>query len=220
MSTAPTDSDEALVGAFVAGDRGAFDTLVGRYERRVYGICYRYFGDVADAEDAVQETFITVLRRAETFTGAAAFSTWLYRVATNACNDLARKRSRRPRTVPLVAESRDGDGPGGQDPAHDAPAVDDILATRELGIELAAALRTLDRQQREAVVLHDVYGVPYHEIAARTGVAVGTVKSRIHRAHGRLATTLAHLGGPAGPGPAPAGREPSAPTRPPTSRHD
>lgn len=220
MSAPRTDTDEALVAAYVAGDAAAFDTLVQRYERRVYGICYRYFGDAADAEDAMQETFVTLLRRAETFTGAAAFSTWLYRVATNACNDLARKRSRRPRTVPLVTPSRDGDGPTGQDPAHDAPAVEDVLATRELGIELAAALRTLDREQREAVVLHDVYGVPYHEIAAREGVAVGTVKSRIHRAHARLATTLQHLHAAPQPGPSRHTAEPSGRPRPPTSRHD
>lgn len=217
MTGAPADSDEALVRAFVDGDRAAFDTLVDRYERRVYGICYRYFGDHADAEDAMQDTFVALLRRAETYAGTAAFSTWLYRVATNACNDLARKRSRRPRTVPLVADSRDGTGPGGQEPALDLPAVEDVLATRELGMELAEALRTLDAEQRDAVVLHDVYGLPYHEVAARTGVAVGTVKSRIHRAHGRLAAILAHLHEPGGGSSSPGREEPSAPSRPPTS---
>ena len=209
-------TDENLVAAWVAGDRRAFDTLVDRYDRRVYGICYRYFGNAADAEDAMQDTFVALLRRAETFTGAAAFSTWLYRVATNACNDLARKRSRRPRTVPLAGSSG-GDRPAGAEPVSDLPAVEDVLATRELRMELAGALRTLDPEQREAVVLHDVCGVPYADIAERAGVAVGTVKSRIHRAHARLAALLGHLDDTRpGGSPRPAG-EPSTPSRPPTA---
>lgn len=216
MRPAP-DSDEALVAAFVSGDTDAFDTLVARHQRRVYGICYRYFGNAADAEDALQDTFVALLRRAETFSGTAAFSTWLYRVATNACNDLARKRSRRPRTVPLVPGSRDGDGPAGQVPALDGPAVEEVLAARELGRDLVVALRALEPAQREAVVLHDVYGVPYHEIAARGGVAVGTVKSRVHRAHARLAAALAAPAAAAGADPAAAPGEPSTPSRPPTS---
>lgn len=208
--TADARTDEALVAAFVGGDDRAFDTLVARYERRVYGICYRYFGDAADAEDAMQDTFVTLLRRAQTYSGSAAFSTWLYRVATNACNDLARKRSRRPRTVPLAGDADDGDTPAVAEPAGDAHAVEDVLANRELGMELTAALSELDAEQREAVVLHDMYGVPYHEIAARTDVAVGTVKSRIHRAHARLAAAL-------GRADEPPAREPSRPSRPPTS---
>lgn len=217
MTPPDADSDEALVAAFVAGDPDAFDALVARHRRRVYGICYRYFGNAADAEDALQDTFVALLRRADTFGGTAAFSTWLYRVATNACNDLARKRSRRPKTVPLAPESRGGDGPPGQAPALDEPGVEEVLATRELGAELVAALRTLEPAQREAVVLHDVYGVPYHEIAARWDVAVGTVKSRIHRAHGRLADALAAADDAAGGGADAAPGEPSASTRPPTS---
>jgi RNA polymerase sigma-70 factor, ECF subfamily len=191
-------SDEALLAAYVAGDSGAYSVLVDRYARRVYGICYRYFRDPTDAEDAAQETFVTLLRRAETFTGAAAFSTWLYRVTTNTCNDMARKRSRRPRTVPLP------------DAGGDEPAAADLLANRELALELRDALSALDAEHREAVVLHDVLGLPYADIAERSGVAVGTVKSRIHRAHARLAGALrASQGAPT---------EPSPPARPPTSQ--
>jgi RNA polymerase sigma-70 factor (ECF subfamily) len=181
VSARPLDgaTDEALVAAFVGGDESAFDVLVARYERRVYAICYRYFGNAADAEDAAQNTFVALLRRAETFTGASSFSTWLYRVATNACNDLARKQARRPQ--PATTEVAD---------LADLAVAEDVLARRELGLELSAALATLDTDQREAVVLHDLYGLPYADIAARAGVAVGTVKSRIHRAHARLAAVL------------------------------
>ncbi len=192
--------DEALVAAFVAGDAAAFDELVRRYARRVYGICLRYFGDPADAEDAAQETFVGLLRRAETYTGAAAFSTWLYRVATNACNDLARKRARRPRPAGVDVDA-----------LADAGVPDDLLADRELGLELDAALRTLDPATRAAVVLHDIGGLPYADVAQRLGVAVGTAKSRVFRGHARLAAALVHLRDEPG-----AVREPRAPVIPPT----
>lgn len=186
-------SDEALVAAYVGGDRAAFDELVRRYRRRVFGICMAYFGDAGDAEDAAQETFIALLRRASTFSGAAAFSTWMYRVTTNACNDMARKRARRPRST-------------GDDVAQLVDAADtaDLLANRELGLELERALATLDPEYREVVVLHDVAGMGYAAIGERLGLPVGTVKSRIHRAHGRLAAGLTHL------------REPSPTIAPPT----
>lgn len=176
-------TDEALVAGFVDGDEAAFDELVARYQRRVYAICYRYFGNAADAEDAAQDAFIALLRRAETFTGASSFATWMYRVAVNTCNDLARKRARRPQ--------RSGEDIGERsDVAGTSASVEDELAGRELPDELVAALGTLDEQTREAVVLHDLYGVPYHEIASRSGVAVGTVKSRVHRGHARLVEAL------------------------------
>lgn len=190
-------TDEELVAAVAAGDRQAFETLADRYTRRVYGICYRYFGDPQDAEDATQDTFVTLLRRASTFAGTARFSTWLYRVATNTCNDLARKRGRRPRTVPIEDRHAQPDG-----------AVEDALAAAEVGSALREALRGIDAAQRRAVVLHDVIGLPYEEIAEREGVAVGTVKSRIHRGHARLAGLLHALDSE--------DVEPSAAPRPPT----
>lgn len=196
--------DEALVAAFVAGDAGAFDELVRRYARRVYGICLRYFGDPTDAEDAAQETFVALLRRAETYTGAAAFSTWLYRVATNACNDLARKRARRPQAAGVDVAT-----------LSDVATPDDLLADRELGLELHAALRTLDPATRAAVVLHDVGGLPYADVAQRLGVAVGTAKSRVFRGHARLAAALVHLRDEPV---AASGGEPPAPVPPPTVR--
>jgi RNA polymerase sigma-70 factor (ECF subfamily) len=188
-----TPSDEALLTAFVDGDQDAFDRLVDRHARRVYAICLRYFGNPTDAEDAAQEAFLTLYRRAGTFTGAARFSTWMYRVATNVCNDLARKRRRRPQTA-------------NQNVADLAlnPAAD-LLANRELGMDLEAALDALDPEYRELILLHDAGGFGYADIAAHLGVPVGTVKSRIHRGHARLAAALRHLR-----------REPSGPVAPQT----
>lgn len=190
-SPLPVPSDEDLVAAFVAGEGGAFDQLVERHARRVYAICLRYFGDPADAEDAAQEAFLALYRHAGTFAGTARFSTWMYRVATNACNDLARKRARRPQ-------------PADRDVADLAlVSTPDLLANRELGMELEAALSELDPEYREPVLLHDVGGFGYADIAAHLGVPVGTVKSRIHRGHARLAAALQYLR-----------REPSGPVAP------
>lgn len=204
-------SDEELLAAFVAGDQGAFDQLVDRHARRVYAICLRYFGNPTDAEDAAQEAFLTLYRRAGTFTGAARFSTWMYRVATNACNDLARKRARRPMAPSGVRAADQGDVAGlVPDPAAD------LLANRELGMELEAALAALEPEYREPILLHDVGGFRYADIAERTGVPVGTVKSRIHRGHARLAAALSHLHeGAPHPGSASEDhREPSRPIAP------
>lgn len=190
-------TDRTLVAAFLDGDERAFDQLVDRHAQRVFAICLRYFGDPADAEDAMQETFVAVLRRVSTYGGHAAFSTWLYRVATNACHDLARRRARRPRTASADVEA-----------LADIPEDTDALANRELGLELERALALLDAPTRAAILLHDVQGVPYADIGARLGLPVGTVKSRIHRGHARLADTVAHL----------RRGEPSSPAEPPTSR--
>ncbi len=175
-------SDEQLVAAYVAGDGRAFDILVGRYAGRVYAVCFRYFGNASDAEDAAQDTFVALLRRAETFRGHAGFSTWLHRVTVNTCHDLARRRARRPRSSGIDA--------GG---LADQVVADDLLANRELGLELREAMATLDPEQRLVVALHDVQGLPYAEIAKFLDMPIGTVKSRIHRAHARLAASLAHL---------------------------
>lgn len=171
-------TDEELVATFVAGDEAAYAVLVQRYERRVFGICLRYFRDRSDAQDAAQNAFLTLYRRAETFTGASKFSTWMYRVTKNTCNDLARKRARRPQKAEQMVE--------------DLPiaAERDEIGERMLALHLREALLQLDPVYRHAVVAHTVEGRPYHEIAAETGVAVGTVKSRVHRGHAKLAAIL------------------------------
>ncbi|MGH8907829.1 MAG: RNA polymerase sigma factor [Egibacteraceae bacterium] len=203
MSAFASHTDEALVAAFVAGDEAAFETLTRRHAGRVYAICLRYFGNPADAEDAAQDTFVAVYRRAGTYGGTARFSTWIYRVATNACNDIGRKRARRPQTT-----SQDSSQEIGQLPAED------LLARRELSMELRGALDSLEPAYRDPILLHDVTGLPYTDIAERLGLPVGTVKSRIHRGHARLATALGHLRTGAAVGGDPP--EPSSPIGPQT----
>ena len=177
------DEDVALLARAVAGDDRAFDLLVDRYAPRVYAICWRYFGATEEAEDASQGAFLALYRGMSGFRGQSAFSTWMYRVTTNACHDLARRNARGPRTVPLDHERT----PGGE-PLDDA-ALDRLVAA-ELQSDLRDALAQLDAEQRHAVVLRDVVGASYDDIARLQGVAVGTAKSRVHRGHARLAQLL------------------------------
>ena len=169
-------SDEALLAAHLRGDPGAFGVLVGRHERRIYGLCLRILGNREDAEDATQEAFLAALRKAATFRRAAAFSTWLYRIAVNAATDQARRRGR-ARTVPL-----DPDDAGTPPRAHDPADHGDAVAT---AVTVQAALARIPEEFRAAVVLCDLLRLPYAEAAAVLEVPVGTVKSRVFR--GRLA---------------------------------
>lgn len=177
--------DGELLATVAHGDRtardAAFGELVARHRARVHALCMRYFRDPVDAQDAVQETFLTVLRRAGTFRGEARVSTWLYRVTLNTCHDIARRRARRPQTpvedIGAVLDARE---------AH----VDD-LAALDLTDVLREALATLDEETRGLLLLCAVEGVPYAEVADAYGIAVGTVKSRVFRARAKLATLLA-----------------------------
>jgi len=169
-------SDEELLAAHLRGDRDAFGQLVGRHERRVYGICLRMLGNREDAQDAAQEAFISALRRAASFRQEAAFSTWLYRIAVNAATDQARRRGR-ARTTPLEPEDA-----GVPLPARDHSDHGEDVAT---AVTVQAALTRVPEEFRAAVVLCDLLRLPYAEAAAALGVPVGTVKSRVYR--GRLA---------------------------------
>lgn len=173
---APSPSDEDLLRRAASGDQSAFTALVRRHEDRVFNIAIRITGDRADALDATQDTFVSVFRQAGTFRAEAAFTTWLYRVAVNACRDLLRKRRRLPEPVEELPEAqRPGIG------------TEEVVGLR---MDLARALAQLPDEYREAVLMHDLGAIPYDEIAAATGVALGTVKSRISRGRRRLVELL------------------------------
>lgn len=179
--------DERLVRDAQAGDLAAFNALVRRHERAVYGLCLRVLRDSSAAEDATQDTFVKAWTSIDTFRGGHV-RPWLLRIATNRCYDILRARGRRP------ADSLDAQ-PYDTEPAwslRDSPDEDpEGFATRtELAVRLERALGALPDDQRIAVVLSDVQGHGYDEIAAITGVAVGTVKSRISRGRARLRDLL------------------------------
>jgi RNA polymerase sigma-70 factor (ECF subfamily) len=171
-------ADEELLDNFLNGSEDAFTELMRRHEDRIFSVAMRMTGNRADALDATQETFIQAFRKAARFRGDSAFGTWLWRIGINACNDILRKRKR----VPQPEED-----PAVEEPAGGSPSVDDAVATR---LELKDALAILSTDYREAVVMHDLGGIPYEEIATLTGVSIGTVKSRISRGRKRLAHLL------------------------------
>ncbi len=174
-------ADYDLVQRFIGGDTSAFDELMAAHEDRVFGVCLRMLRDREAALDATQETFITVLRKADRFAGRSAFSTWLYRVAMNTCYDALRRRKRR-QAVPL---------PEHHDPAD--PTTEDAFTATELRPDLEAALAHLPVEFRAAVVLVDVEGLAIADVGELLGVPVGTVKSRVFRGRRLLADALGNL---------------------------
>lgn len=178
------DDDAALLAAVATAPRHerdvAFRTLVERHRDRVHALCLRYFRDATDAEDATQEAFLRVLRHAGTFRGEARVTTWLHRLTINACHDIARRRARRPQT-PVEDIGRVADA---------VATVDDFADGLTVSDALAGALAQLDEETRGLLLLCSVEGTPYAEVAAAYGIAVGTVKSRVHRARARLVDLL------------------------------
>jgi RNA polymerase sigma-70 factor (ECF subfamily) len=180
----PSDAD--LVRAVQNGDRRALDTLLERHYDRIRAVCVRLTGNRADADDATQEALLAVVRGIGRFDGRAAFTTWLYRVATNAALDELRRRRRRPRPDDGVAEIVDAVPAGGP---TTSPSEAVVERTR-----LTEALAALPLEFRTAVVLRDVADLEYAEIAAVLDVPVGTVRSRIARGRAALADALREPG--------------------------
>jgi RNA polymerase sigma-70 factor (ECF subfamily) len=176
--------DVALVQETLDGNPLSFQLLVERYQERVFALVRHYTRSAVEVEDIVQDTFIKVYRKLATFQRQSSFSTWLYRIAINACKDLLRKKARESARV--SAE----EAPDEADPHM---PVEDEVALR---MDVAQALSELSDDYREAVVMHDIGGVPYEDIAAITDVAIGTVKSRISRGRRQLAKLLEHRQGP------------------------
>ena len=166
-------SDEALLAAHLRGDPRAFGALVARHERRIYGLCLRVLGNREDAEDATQEAFLAALRKAATFRKAAAFSTWLYRIAVNAATDQARRRGRARLTALDPEDAGLAAAPGG-----------DLGEVVTAAVAVQTALAQVPEEFRVAVVLCDLYRIPYADAAQILEIPVGTVKSRVFR--GRL----------------------------------
>ncbi len=171
--------DEILVAAALEGDLGAFNQLVEAYQDLCHALVARLVPDPDQASDAVQEAFFSAYRNLRSYRGPS-FRGWLTRIAVNAAMDLQRARKRRP--VSPYPELEDDSW---QPPAGPETDPETIATATERGRALAAALRTIAADQRTAIVLFDVEGYDYAEIATLTGVSLGTVKSRIHR--GRLA---------------------------------
>lgn len=171
------------------GELSAFEELVRLYEKRVYMVALRSTGTPEDAADITQEVFLRAWRSIESFRGDSGFSTWLFRITMNLCVDFARHKQVQPQTQPLVGE----DETERPIPDH-APTPEEHLENRELGRELAAALDEVSEEHRQIVLLRDVDGMSYTEIAETLEISEGTVKSRLSRARLALRAILLRRG--------------------------
>ena len=171
--------DRDLLAAHVAGDADAFSTLVRRHQTRLWAVALRTLGDREEAADALQDALLSAYRSASSYRGDARVTTWLHRIVVNACLDRLRRQKARP-TVPL---------PEDRDPADPR----DVLSDRDTALDIEAALAALPDEQRAALVLVDVQGMPVEVAAQVLGVPTGTVKSRCSRGRARLAVSLGHL---------------------------
>lgn len=172
--------DSELIAEAAQGDMKAFESLIRRYEKRVYNTILRICGHPDDAFDLSQEVFLRVWRGLESFRGEAAFSTWLYRLCSNACMDFLRKRSR-IKEEPLSVELKVSDGR--YDPALS-------LEKKELMQSINTAMQKLSPDHRVILTLRELSGLSYAEIAAVLELDEGTVKSRIARARMRMREEL------------------------------
>jgi RNA polymerase sigma-70 factor (ECF subfamily) len=200
-----TGEEAELLSQARAGDSGAFDRLVERHQDRIYGLLLRLTGSPEEAEDLAQECFLRACRSLAQFQGGSAFYTWLYRIALNLARSERRsKQRRREMEVPaaaLASGGKRGEEAGREDPegggiemAAVQSGPEEEAARREMADRVQQALTELSPEHREVVVLRDVEGMEYEEIAGLAGVSREAVKSRLHRARGELAARLKGLG--------------------------
>ncbi len=167
-------ADTELVERCLNGDLGAFEDLYRQYSTRLYNLAFRMVGNAADAEDLLQDIFLTVYRKLESFRGASALGTWLYRLGMNVCLDRLRSKAAR------------------QDQATDT--LDERLSSTQIPsalagvsrIDLERAIASLPEGSRAAFLLHDVEGFDHTEVGQMLGVAEGTSKSQVHKARLRI----------------------------------
>ncbi|MEX2317084.1 MAG: sigma-70 family RNA polymerase sigma factor [Pirellulales bacterium] len=178
-------SDDApLIEATLAGDTAAFGQLVGRYQDRLYNSLFRVLGSAEDARDLVQDAFVQAFLKLNTFRGSSAFYTWLYRIAFN----LAMSHTRKQRPIVSLDHAKDGYG---REPIDGQPMPDAGLTQRERIEMVHTALAGLSVEYRQILVLRELDGCRYDEIAEILELPAGTVRSRLFRARLQLRDQLA-----------------------------
>ncbi|MDP3966853.1 MAG: RNA polymerase sigma factor SigM [Nocardioides sp.] len=191
MSPPGEPDDRALLAAHVAGDPEAFGILFTRHRGRLWAVALRTLGDPDDAADALQDAMVAAFRRAASYRGDAAVTTWLHRVVVNACLDRVRRETvRRTEPLPEDLDARDRYAVAADSLDADPATTAEAHERRDL---LLQALGTLPPEQRAALVLVDIEGHSVEQAAAVLDVAPGTVKSRCSRGRARLATLLGPL---------------------------
>ncbi|HUH59267.1 MAG TPA: RNA polymerase sigma factor RpoE [Candidimonas sp.] len=183
------DVDAELVARVQRGDKRAFDLLVLKYQRKIMRLLARMVRDPSEVEDVAQEAFIKAYRALPQFRGDSAFYTWLYRIAINTARNWQVANSRRPST-PNAIENEDGETFSQIDNLTDISTPESVLASRQIVDTVNAAIHKLPEDLRTAIVLREIEGMSYEDIAISMGCPIGTVRSRIFRAREAIAAQL------------------------------
>ena len=186
------DADLELVRRVQHGDKRAFELLVAKYQRRISRLLSRMIRDPADMEDVAQEAFIKAYRALPGFRGESAFYTWLYRIAINTAKNHYAAQGRRP---PTAVANEFEDHESGEDAVHlsDTATPDSLYQSKQVGLAVNRAIEQLPEDLRTAIMLREIEGLSYDEIAAAMDCPVGTVRSRIFRAREAIAQELRPL---------------------------
>lgn len=183
-------SDADMIARCRRGDRDAFDLLVERYQSKVFNLAYRLLGDPDEAADVAQEAFLRIYRGLQSFQGGSALTTWVYRIVHNLCLDEMKKKRRRPQIVTDPADPEEGGEPLIDRLSDEADEPEGQILGDERAAAVRAAVYRMKSHHRDVLVLYDLEGFSYNEIADMLKTNVGTVKSRLNRARLALAKEL------------------------------
>src|SRR3989454_4967179 len=185
-----TAQEAQFVSRLQANEDAAYDELVRVYSTSIYHVAYRMLGDGADASDVVQDIFLKIFRNIRGFKGEAALKTWIFKIAFSEILNRLRWWKRRHRYATLsLDESPNGNTPG-DGVADGGPTPEEVLQAKEREDAIQQALRRLSHEHRSIIVLRDIEGFSYTEIADVLGISMGTVKSRLARARADLKKSL------------------------------
>jgi RNA polymerase sigma-70 factor (ECF subfamily) len=184
------DEDRRLIASAKSGDKNAFKELVLRHQRRAFAVAIGLVRDENDAKEVVQEAFLRVYRGLDAFEGTSSFFTWFYRIVTNLAIDVMRKPSRRE-SEPLDPEDIGDEGHQPLIARFDGADPLDVVRRREMQARIAAALGELPAYHRGVILMREVEGMSYEEMAEAMGVSKGTIMSRLFHARKKLQRALA-----------------------------
>jgi len=185
VAASPEDQERLWVEQAQAGDADAFACLVEHYSGRIFAACFSFLGNRQDAEDCVQDTFIKAYRALKDYGFMASFYTWVYRIAVNTCLDFRRRSARQPQ-ISLDEGIETDDGQVVFQVADHAPLPDELAESNELRNLIRTEIAALPPMMRQILVLRDLEGLSYRELAELLDLSEGTVKSRLARARQQL----------------------------------
>jgi len=174
-----TDTEKIWLKKSQEGDVDSFEKLIAKHQQKVYNIAYRMMGNEEDAKDAAQEALIKIYKNIGRFRGDSGFTTWVYRIAVNACKDELRKKKHN--VISLDKETETEEGSFKHEFADQNLKPDELLEQAELNEIIQSSIQVLPEQNRVAIILRDIQGFSYEDISKVLDCPVGTVKSRINR---------------------------------------